>query len=76
MLDFELKRVSDHEENKIEQEEIPDDFAQRFVDEGGFDNYMDQVRLQSQKFIELKNNFEKKKKKKKTTFLKRYSFRQ
>merc|ERR1712045_497581 len=42
LLDFELKRVSDHEENKIEQEEIPDDFAQRFVDEGGFDNYMDQ----------------------------------
>merc|ERR1712018_223289 len=41
LLDFELKRVSDHEENKIEQEEIPEDFAQRFVDEGGFDNYMD-----------------------------------
>merc|ERR1711899_568775 len=42
LLDFELKRVSDHEENKIEQEEIPEEFAQRFEDEGGFDNYMDQ----------------------------------
>merc|ERR1712223_1757012 len=42
LLDFELKRVSDHEENKIEQEEIPEDFAQRFEDEGGFDNYLDQ----------------------------------
>jgi len=42
LLDFELKRVSDHEENKIEEEEIPEDFAQRFEDEGGFDNYMDQ----------------------------------
>merc|ERR1712038_712916 len=42
LLDFELKRVSDHEENKIEEEEIPGDFAQRFENEGGFDNYMDQ----------------------------------
>merc|ERR1712223_2242895 len=42
LLDFELKRVSDHEENKIEEEEIPEEFAQRFEDEGGFDNYMDQ----------------------------------
>ena len=46
LLDFELKRVSDHEENKIEEEEIPEEFAQRFEDEGGFDNYMDQVRFQ------------------------------
>merc|ERR1712012_728913 len=38
LLDFELKRVSDHKENKIDQEDIPEDFAQRFVDEGGFDN--------------------------------------
>merc|ERR1711935_586906 len=42
VLDFDLKRVSDHEENKIEQDEIPEEFAKRFADEGGFDNYMDQ----------------------------------
>jgi len=44
LLDFDLKRVSDHENNKIEiePEEIPEEFAKSFADEGGFDNYLDQ----------------------------------
>jgi len=45
MLNFELTRVSEEQEGReLDQgeEEIPPEFAKRFADEGGFDNYLDQ----------------------------------
>ena len=46
MLNFELTRVSDEQEGReLDQgeEEISPEFEKRFADEGGFDNYLDQV---------------------------------
>ena len=46
MLNFELTRVSEEQEDReLDQGEdgIPPEFAKRFADEGGFDNYLDQV---------------------------------
>jgi hypothetical protein len=45
MLNFELTRVSEEQEDReLDQGEegIPPEFAKRFADEGGFDNYLDQ----------------------------------
>ena len=46
MLNFELTRVSEEQEGReLDQgeEEFSPEFEKRFADEGGFDNYLDQV---------------------------------